>query len=77
MKCPKKNGDCKISLIIKGKADNYICSGINSKPTKYHKDIIQLCLNGFFSKRSIEMTIEEANYISACLNTSIGQEISR
>lgn len=77
MKCQKKNNYCKPSLIFRAKGNNYICSGINSKPSKYNKDIIQLCLNGVFSKRSIEMTLDEANFISACLNASIGQEISK
>jgi len=71
-KCPRKNKNCKPCLLYQCKGGNFICSGINSKPTKYKKDYITLCLKGQLSNRIIEMTIEESCFIASSLIASIG-----
>jgi hypothetical protein len=76
MNCPKKSNTCKSLLIIKGGKNNYICSGISKKPTKYNKDIIHLCLNGILSKMKIEMTKDEASFIISVLAASLGEAVS-
>lgn len=73
MKCKKKSKHCTCHLIFQAKGDNFICSGVNTKPTKYEKDIIKLCLNGAFCKRELEMTKGEAAFIIGVLATSLGQ----
>ena len=73
MKCPKKNKYCNPSLIFKSIKNNYICSGISNKPSKFKKDYVWLCLNGALSKSAIEMTEGEANAIVSVLAaTSFG-----
>jgi hypothetical protein len=74
-KCPRKNKHCKCTLLIKARGNNFICSGINSKPTKYKGDAILLCLSGEISNRCIEMTQEEAAYIAAVLCTNLGYQL--
>lgn len=75
MKCPKKNKNCSSMLSFHASKNNYICSGINNKPTKYNKDIIKLCLSGFFSKTCIEMTLDEAASIIAVLGASLSETV--
>lgn len=74
--CPKKSNYCFCSLILKGKDNNYICSGISKKPTKYKKDIINLCLSGILSKTKIEMTKDKASFIISVLATSLGHSLN-
>jgi hypothetical protein len=73
MICPKTNKNCKpISKIPAGR--HYICSGLNSRPRKYSKDIVKLCLKGKYVKDfSIEMTPHEALYIIRALVTTIAK----
>lgn len=70
-KCPKGNKNCSGGMIIQGAKDNYICSGINSKPTKYKKDNIWLCLRGSLAKQHIEMTLDEALGIISVLSCTL------
>jgi hypothetical protein len=73
MKCPKKNKTCQACLVYKAqRKDNFICSGINFKPTNYKKDNIWLCLHGATHKLNIEITVEEALYICSVLQASLG-----
>lgn len=72
LKCPKKNKHCKPCLIFECKGGNYICSGINKKPTKYNKDNVTLCLSGQLANRTLEMTQEEACFIAAAIITTTG-----
>lgn len=72
LKCPKKNKNCKCSLIYQCDGGDFICGGVNSKPSKYNGDIVQLCLKGQLSVRTIEMTIAEAAMISSVLTGVIG-----
>lgn len=70
MKCPKKNKHCNpANKVSAGK--HFICSGLTSKPQKYRKDIVKLCLKGKYVKDfSIEMTPKEALLIvGALVNT--------
>ena len=66
MKCPKKNKFCLPETIERSQVrSQYICVGVNKKPTKWKKDVIKLCLNGEFVKDfTIEMTPEEALLIA-------------
>jgi hypothetical protein len=73
LKCIRKNKNCIPSLCIKGKGRNFICSGINSNPSKYKKDNIMLCLSGELTNRSIEMTIQEAAFIISVLSMVLGE----
>ena len=71
MKCPRKYKYCNpiYWLALKGKGQ-FICAGINKKPTKYHLDNIKLCLSGELIKPfGIEMTQDEALAISLALTT--------
>jgi hypothetical protein len=72
LKCPRKNKNCKPSLIFGCKGDNFICSGINKKPSKYKKDYVMLCLKGQISDRSMEMTVEEACFITSAIMATTG-----
>lgn len=72
MKCPKKNKNCTPCLIYRCKNGNFICSGINDKPMKYKKDYVNLCLKGQLANRTIEMTCEEACFISSALMSTTG-----
>lgn len=73
MKCPKKNKNCQPTLIVKAKDEsNFICSGVNFKPTNYSKDNIWLCLHGHRHKLDIEITVEEALFICSVLHSSLG-----
>ena len=69
MNCPQKNHNCTQTYFIRLNEKNYICSGINSKPTKYEKDNIWLCLSGAYGSNTIEMTRDEALIISCALAT--------
>jgi len=71
-KCPRKNKNCKPCLIYQCKGSNFICSGVNKKPTKYKKDYITLCLKGQLANRSIEMTVEEACFIASAIMGTAG-----
>jgi len=71
MKCPKKNKYCNPSICFKTIKHNYICSGISSKPTKYKKDIVWLCLKGKFSQTQLELTKGEALGIISVLTGSL------
>lgn len=71
--CLRKNKNCNSTLCIKARGKNFICSGINSKPSKYKKDNIMLCLSGELANRSIEMTIQEASFIISTLSMTLGQ----
>ncbi len=73
MKCLRKNKNCVPSLCIKGRGKNYICSGINSKPSKCKTDYIMLCLSGELANRSIEMTVQEASFILSVLSMALGE----
>jgi hypothetical protein len=72
LKCPRKNKNCNPCLIYKCKSKNFICSGINNKPTKYKKDYVTLCLKGQLSNRIIEMTCEEACFIASAIMSTTG-----
>lgn len=72
LKCPKKNKNCNPCLIYKCKTNNYICSGINQKPTKYKNDFVTLCIKGKLANRTLEMTVEEACFISSALMATTG-----
>lgn len=82
MKCNRKEKYCKPSLCFKTIKNNYICSGVSSKPTKFNEDTVWLCLNGALSKTYLEMTQGEANAIVSVLAASsfslkeVKQEIS-
>ena len=68
MLCPQKNHNCRMSFFIGGVKKQYICTGINEKPTKWKKDNIWLCLSDSKVKNfTLEMTIEEASKISSAL----------
>ena len=61
--------NCKsIMRVPRGK--DYICGGLNSKPTKYKGDKIKLCLKGRHGNSEAEMTPMEslliASILSAC-----------
>jgi hypothetical protein len=72
MSCPRKKKDCTLCLLYKCKGGNFICSGINKKPTKYKNDNITLCLKGQLTNRNIEMTVEEACFIASALVSTVG-----
>ncbi len=72
LKCPRKNKHCSPCLIYKCKGGNFICSGINTKPAKYKKDNVNLCLRGQLANRTIEMTCEEACFIASALMSTTG-----
>jgi len=82
MNCPQKNHNC--SQIFFAKLYNkghYICCGLNSKPSKYKKDNIWLCLSGTYCKDiSTEMTLWEALNMSCALVSAsemvLGEELS-
>ena len=76
MKCPFKNKYCTSILIFKGKKDNFICSGVSKKPTKYKEDIIWLCLKGKLCKTQLEMTKAEAVFIISSLSSTLGEIFS-
>jgi len=70
MKCKHKR--CKQVVTIKGAGDNYICSGINKKPTKYKNDNVWLCLNGEYVKDlKLEMTMDEAFAFMSTLTATL------
>ena len=73
MNCPKKNKNCTQCLIFKCKGNSFICSGINKKPKKYKHDNIQLCLKGELSSSEIQMTKQEACFITSALMATVGQ----
>lgn len=76
MKCLRKNKNCRAILCLKD-GSHYICSGINSKPTKFEKDIITLCLRGEYVKaHKIEMTPSEALLIISVLSLATSEEVS-
>jgi len=76
MKCPQHRKVCKPSICFMSDKANYICSGISSKPSKYQKDCVWLCLKGKYSKTDLEMTRAEATAIvSALTGTLFGIEI--
>lgn len=72
MKCPRKYKSCTPCLIYNCKDGNFICSGINKKPSAYKKDYIKLCLRGKLTDREMEMTVEEACYITSTLMATVG-----
>jgi hypothetical protein len=74
MKCPLKNKYCKSQAIARAKNNNFICSGINSKPY-IKKDIIKLCVKGRFCKMQAEMTRKEAIGIITTLSCVVYNEI--
>ena len=54
--------------------NSYVCCGINSKPTKYEKDNIWLCLSGKYAKDfGLEMTVYEALAISCALTHGVSE----
>jgi hypothetical protein len=73
MRCLRKNKNCSPCLCLKAKGKNFICSGINSKPSKCKTDYVMLCLSGELSNRSIEMTIREASFILSALAMTLGE----
>jgi hypothetical protein len=73
LKCPKNNKFCTPSLCLKFNGKNFICSGINLKPSQCKTDYIKLCLCGELCDRSTEMTLQEASFISAALSMSAGE----
>lgn len=73
LKCLRKNKNCTPSLCIKGTGKNFICSGINDKPSKCKTDYIMLCLSGELSNRTIELTVQEACFISSALMMTAGE----
>lgn len=69
MKCKKKIACCTPVLMIPSGKNHYVCAGISKKPSKYKEDIVWLCLQGKWVEHvKLEMTKEEAQIISACLN---------
>ena len=72
LKCPRNNKNCSPCLIYKCKGKNFICSGINKKPTKYKKDFVTLCLKGQLSNRIMEMTVQEACFITSAIMSTTG-----
>ena len=70
MKC--KN--CKRLFLFKA-GDDFICSGKNSKPTKWKKDNIWLCLKGSLAQGRFELTRNEALIIASALCKPMGYEI--
>ena len=73
MKCLRKNKNCEPSLCIRGAGKNFVCAGLNKKPSKFKKDNIWLCLSGELSNRTIEMTKQEAGFFIGCLGIAIGE----
>ena len=71
MKCPRNIKYCKACLVYKGKGKNFICSGINKKPSIYKEDKIKLCIRGEKSYRFAEMTVEEGAYIVSVLSSTL------
>lgn len=75
MICPKRSKHCKSVLYIPAKGNNYICSGISDKPTKYSEDLVWLCLSGKLIKNTkIEMTRDEAFIIIAALSLAASDD---
>ena len=72
MKCPKKIKHCQPCYLLKAKGDNFVCSGVSTKPSIYTKDNLWLCSKGAESKLNIEMTVKEALLICSALNASLG-----
>jgi hypothetical protein len=70
--CPKNDKHCDICLIYKSKGKDYICSGINKKPSIYKGDKIKLCIVAEKSNRVYEMTTEEASFIISVLSSTLG-----
>jgi len=73
MKCPRKNKNCNQTLMYKCSGGDFICSGINTKPTKYKKDNVWFCMKGQLSKTGIEMTIQEVAFIVSVLSATLGE----
>jgi hypothetical protein len=71
MKCPKKDKNCKPSICFKTIKNNFICSGVSFKPSKFKEDNIWLCLRGKLSETSLEMTKGEALGIISTLTGSL------
>jgi hypothetical protein len=70
MKCPKNIKGCSLQAIAKAKGNNFICSGLITKPNPTC-DTIRLCVKGATTDRILgEMTPKEAIAICACLTTS-------
>lgn len=72
MNCPRKQTECKPSILFRGKGDNLICSGISKKPSRYRKDNVWLCLQGAYGKTYLEMTKQEALMVISALAGSVG-----
>ena len=71
MKCIKKNYYCKPSICFKAKGNNFICSGISKKPSKFKEDIVWLCGKGKVAKFDLEMTKSEALALISVLTGSL------
>jgi len=71
IKCPKNDKHCDICLIYKSKGKNYICSGINKKPSIYKRDKIKLCIISEVSNHVSEMTTEDASFIISVLSSTL------
>jgi hypothetical protein len=71
--CPYSNNHCKPKHIIRIGKD-FTCVGITSKPIKYKHDKVKLCLNGLYSKYSLEMTEYEARDIRFLLGVALWGE---
>jgi hypothetical protein len=73
MKCPKEK-NCILCSYFGGRKQ-FICIGYNRKPEKYKKDIINVCMNGRFTKDFfMQMTPKETLVIGAGLLNAIGIE---
>lgn len=70
-KCHRKIKECSPSICFTTKKDNYICSGISKKPSKFHKDFVWLCLKGKYAETKLEMTKGEALGIISVLTGSL------
>jgi hypothetical protein len=75
MGCPRKNKNCKPSLIYLCKNKNFICSGIAKKGSKISKDIVWLCIRGELAHSEIELTPHEASLITSTLASSVGMTL--
>ena len=69
--CIKKSKHCKPSICFITSKNNYICSGVSNKPSKFSEDNIFLCLKGKLCETSLELTSNEALGVTAALLGSV------
>jgi hypothetical protein len=73
MKC-RRHLKCKSILIREAENKDYICCGIQYKPTKFKDDTICLCLKGQYGDLHVELTRKEAVEIIHCLSARLLHE---